>query len=552
MLAAGLGCAMDNDSELKDGNEKMSLLRKTRWSTPIRSILPEDFVLEDKHATDAITIEDALSHRTGLAGADIMYGDWMGQKPKAIVKVLRHLGPLAAPIRTAWQYNNLMYSTVADVLETVTNWGWGSALRRLIWDPLGMKHTYWHLDEVPSDQKDHLAQGYFWTESSNSKANDAAQHFVPEPYLEFAGIAPAGSVISSANDVAEWIKALLSAAKSPDEKGTTQANPVISNKLFAELTTPRMIAPQPPAAVQNTQTHPRLYSLGWFHMPSVAGISHPIVAHAGGLNGFGTQMYLLPNDGFGCVVMCNTLMSGHRVAESIVLELMARKLGLSAEVKEEFRKTLTVIPPLDEAKQEDGTLEEASSEAKKEPSPSEAWLQFTGQVVGTYSNPAYGKYAVQSHEPGAERITYDSALPRDKRKKRDGLRSNANSLSFIPLGHRTWNNRFILHSRAADAESSIKAGNADSTTKFLDLEYFMMHGSPLEAAAQAGGKQASHDPMPSLSVWESARWCPYGGAVKFEGGSTRLGVRLGMTQLHTDGKDTDGWEKEMVWFEKTG
>ncbi|KAM4057710.1 beta-lactamase [Hirsutella rhossiliensis] len=40
------------------------------WSTPISSILRDDFVLQDEWATNHVTLDDAASHRTGIAGHD--------------------------------------------------------------------------------------------------------------------------------------------------------------------------------------------------------------------------------------------------------------------------------------------------------------------------------------------------------------------------------------------------------------------------------------------------------------------------------------------------
>ena len=37
------------------------------WNTPVSKLLPEDFVLEDEYSTKNVTIEDILSHRSGIA-----------------------------------------------------------------------------------------------------------------------------------------------------------------------------------------------------------------------------------------------------------------------------------------------------------------------------------------------------------------------------------------------------------------------------------------------------------------------------------------------------
>lgn len=42
-------------------------LPDVKWETPMSKILPEDFVMPTKEATDAVTVEDMLTHRTGLS-----------------------------------------------------------------------------------------------------------------------------------------------------------------------------------------------------------------------------------------------------------------------------------------------------------------------------------------------------------------------------------------------------------------------------------------------------------------------------------------------------
>lgn len=71
---------------------------KLKWWTPVAEILPDDFVLSDPYITKNTTIEDALSHRTGLAGHDLLWGPYINATPE-ITRSLRHLGPITAPFR---------------------------------------------------------------------------------------------------------------------------------------------------------------------------------------------------------------------------------------------------------------------------------------------------------------------------------------------------------------------------------------------------------------------------------------------------------------------
>ena len=78
---------------------------EVRWNTPISSLIRDDFVLENDYATTHTTIEDALSHRTGMPGHDFSYaGHKDGHKatPRDIVRSLRYL-PMTAELRTTFQ-----------------------------------------------------------------------------------------------------------------------------------------------------------------------------------------------------------------------------------------------------------------------------------------------------------------------------------------------------------------------------------------------------------------------------------------------------------------
>jgi len=72
------------------------------WTTKIADILPE-WELQDPVASQHATIQDILSHRTGLPRHELSYS--LGQKTIDVVLSLRHLSP-SAEFREVWQYNN--------------------------------------------------------------------------------------------------------------------------------------------------------------------------------------------------------------------------------------------------------------------------------------------------------------------------------------------------------------------------------------------------------------------------------------------------------------
>jgi CubicO group peptidase (beta-lactamase class C family) len=72
-----------------------------QWDTPICQLIREDLVLENDYATTHTTIEDALSHRSGLPGHDRSY-DGSKTSVTGIVRSLRHL-PITTEPRTKYQ-----------------------------------------------------------------------------------------------------------------------------------------------------------------------------------------------------------------------------------------------------------------------------------------------------------------------------------------------------------------------------------------------------------------------------------------------------------------
>lgn len=110
--------------------------KDVKWTTPIANVLGDDFVLTDEYATSHMSIEDALSHRSGLPGHDASYG-WGSQSLLDCIRSLRHL-PFSTDFRTGWLYNNMLYGAVGAAIERLTGKDLSEALEDWFWKPLGM------------------------------------------------------------------------------------------------------------------------------------------------------------------------------------------------------------------------------------------------------------------------------------------------------------------------------------------------------------------------------------------------------------------------------
>lgn len=302
------------------------------WTTPISALIPDDFVLmNDPWATTHITLEDALSHRTGLPRHDKANVHFLpsetdaAQKrvatPRDVVRMLRHL-PLNAAPRTTWQYCNQMFVVAGHVIQTLTGRWLGDSLRAWIWDPLRMNSTYFSLEDALA-APEHFAAGYSWVPERGE--------FATVPYMPLDEVSGAGSVVSCVEDYTKWIRMMLREDAPLPKKG------------HRSVKTPRMIID--PESVfslagygsnsSKSQPYdaPQLYALGWF-MGSYRG--HTFWTHSGGMHAYGAEVFFFPSLDFGVVTFGNTAGSSNWVGLFAVWQLVDDKLGVPEEERHDW------------------------------------------------------------------------------------------------------------------------------------------------------------------------------------------------------------------------
>lgn len=83
---------------------------------PYRPSFPK-ILCSDSYLTNQVTLEDALSHRTGIPDHEKSYGPSTATV-RDTVRSLRHFSDTAA-IRTKFMYNNMMYVAITHAIERV-------------------------------------------------------------------------------------------------------------------------------------------------------------------------------------------------------------------------------------------------------------------------------------------------------------------------------------------------------------------------------------------------------------------------------------------------
>jgi CubicO group peptidase (beta-lactamase class C family) len=274
-----------------------------QWETPVSELLPEEFVMNEAEHTRLITVEDILSHRTGLPCHDdsVLLGD----DAKTITRNLRNL-VVNKGVREEYQYSNIMYTVASYLVETVSGVTYSEFIKSKIWERLEMTDTWPDLpslDEAAEgvgEARGRLATGYQWDERSGE--------YVAIPSVASPEGQGAGCVFSTAADYAKWLRCLL------------QHIPPLSPIAHKAFVAPRITVP-----VSEGFELP-FYSKSHYALGLVTETyrDHTVIGHDGDMTGFKTLVRYLPEWDWGVVICGNS--DGAFYATQIIFHYLVDEL----------------------------------------------------------------------------------------------------------------------------------------------------------------------------------------------------------------------------------
>jgi CubicO group peptidase (beta-lactamase class C family) len=255
---------------------------KLDWDKPVSQFVPGIQFYNDD-LTAKVTIRDMLSHRTGITRHDMIWykSDFTRRE---LFERLKYLEP-SQPLRQSFLYNNMMYAGAGYVIELLSGKTWEDFVRERILLPLGMTRTVFSIDDMLK-QEDH---GVPFTERRDS----FDLHPIPY-YREATGIGPAGSIISSLEDVSKWLSALMN-------EGRLAGKAVIPASVLKATLAPAIALP-------NAQLEARgfgellnaAYGTGRW---TASYRGRFLTYHGGDINGFHSQVSSMPYEGLGVIVL---------------------------------------------------------------------------------------------------------------------------------------------------------------------------------------------------------------------------------------------------------
>nr|POE77854.1 protein flp [Quercus suber] len=260
-----------------------------QWTAKVSQLLPGDFVMSKDSYTEDITVEDMLSHRTGIPRADDSY--LSTDDAEIVTRNLRNL-EVAAPIRTKFMYCNMMFTVATYLIQKVTGQLFRDYLQEHLFQPLGMSSTNLGPDAAKSaGLADRIATGHYW--------NPETETYVKLPPHEQTDAPGAGGIITSVADYIKWVEALM------------HRDAPITEQIQRELIKPRIFEnPDPDEKHKDPFTSWIGYGLG-LEVYFYRGIK--VVKHDGLYDGFGSTHFFLPDHSFGGVILANAEDGGDLV-----------------------------------------------------------------------------------------------------------------------------------------------------------------------------------------------------------------------------------------------
>lgn len=232
------------------------------------------FKINDAETDKNIQIRDLMSHSSGLNRTDLA---WITGKlnREELIKVAGEAKP-QAKLREKWFYQNVMFVAAGEIVGQVQKTPWEKFVPERIFKPLGMTNSTMSVKAMEK------AKDYSFGYDYNFDTKETRRL----PIRDIDAVAAAGSINSSAKDMAEWLRFVLNG-------GAVNGKRLVSEKGYEEWTKPQMkISP-------NGKVN---YGLGWF-LREWNGLK--VVEHGGNIDGFNSLVAMIPEKKLGFVMLTN-------------------------------------------------------------------------------------------------------------------------------------------------------------------------------------------------------------------------------------------------------
>ncbi|QPQ89133.1 serine hydrolase (plasmid) [Burkholderia gladioli] len=341
------------------------------FDEPIRNAVPS-LRFYDQSLDAAVTLRDMLGHKTGVPRYDMIWHE-SDYSTKDLFERIRFMKPIA-PLRSRIIYNNMMYEAVGHIIELMVGKAWHQFVRDEILVPLSMHRTKFTYGEAKADAQGDYALPF-------TERRDSAEFWQPPPPKNNE-CSPAGSIVTSLDDIARWSIMLMN-------NGLIDGKQVIPASVLHATIAPGLPFPNEMSDELGFEAELNaIYGMG--RMTSVFR-GHLLTSHGGASRAFHSQVSYLPKERLGVSAF---VIGDHcsPLSNAIGFDIYSRALGLEA--------TDWTARLLDFCIKQKDTSREARARSVPRGVPNTKPSHDLIDYVGSYEHPAYGQL----------RITLDATL----------------------------------------------------------------------------------------------------------------------------------------------
>ncbi len=215
-----------------------------------------------------ITIRHLLNHTSGLQRESPAF-EPMREKPDTVLIKAAYKDSLVFPTGTKWQYCNLSYFILADIIRQVSGKPFVVYMKDEIFTKNGLLNTQTTTVKTIIPNR---ADGYVSNNSTFSNAED------------YVALRPSGAFISTINDMLKWEMLL-------------QENKILTEKSLQQMWNDTVIT-----TAKSANGAAIYYGYGW---RTTRYLNKKIVFHSGVLPGFRAAFYRVPDEKTAIIILAN-------------------------------------------------------------------------------------------------------------------------------------------------------------------------------------------------------------------------------------------------------
>lgn len=232
------------------------------------------FRMKDPETEKNMTVRDLMDHSSGLNRTDLAMITGRLNRQE-LIQTVGGAEPMAK-LNEKWFYNNIMFAAAGEVVASVQKTTWEKYVPEKIFKPLGMTNSTMSIKQMEKAKDYSYGYEYNFDTKQTRKL----------PFRPIDDVAPAGSINSSARDMAKWITFVMNG-------GTVNGKRLVSEKNYEEWTK---------AQNKITPNGSMSYGLGWF-LQTWQGLK--VVQHGGNIDGFNSLVAMIPEKKLGFVMLTN-------------------------------------------------------------------------------------------------------------------------------------------------------------------------------------------------------------------------------------------------------